>query len=324
MESMVALDTIARQWQLASAAPCLSIGVFRRGSVIHGGCYGDSHTETIYQTASLGKHFTAALVLLLAERGERPGLDDAVAPHLPELPEAWGRITLRQLLSHTAGIPAAGYDSLDLACDYSDSQIVRAIVSDGVLDFPPGIAWRYSNAGYVLAGIAIGRRTGTFYGDLLRELIFHPLGMATATVNSPNAPVGYVLDGGNLIPASFVSPTLNRLADGGLTLSLLDFARWEAALSRDWAARLGEMFIETNLTGGEPSGYGLGWFVSQSHHGKIAEHDGSWQGFSTSMIRYLDEGLSAVVLANLDGFDAGGLAAALIGAARVVVGPRGI
>jgi hypothetical protein len=113
-----------------------------------------------------------------------------------------------------------------------------------------------------------------------------------------------------------ISPTLNRLADGGLCLSLLDFVRWEAALSGDWGARVGEMFIETKLTTGERSGYGLGWFLSLSERGWVAEHDGSWQGFSTAMVRHLDEGFSAVVLADLDCFDAANLGAKLVATAR--------
>jgi CubicO group peptidase (beta-lactamase class C family) len=313
---MVALDRLVCERQQASGVPSLSVGVFRRGAVLHTGCYGNSRPEAVYQTASLGKHFTAALALLLVAQGAGPTLDAPVAQHLPELPEAWGGITLRHLLSHTAGIPAGGYDSLDLACDYTDSQIARAIASGGMLDFPPGTAWSYSNAGYVLAGIAIGRRAGTFYGDLLRERIFTPLGMTTATINSRSTPVGYVRENGRLVPASFVSPTLNRLADGGLCLSLLDFIRWEAALSGDWSTRVGEMFIGTKLITGEQSGYGLGWFLSPSERGWVAEHDGSWQGFSTAMIRYLDEGLSAVVLADLGGFDAADLAAELVATAR--------
>jgi CubicO group peptidase (beta-lactamase class C family) len=184
-----------------------------------------------------------------------------------------------------------------------------------MLEFLPGTAWSYSNAGYVLAGIAIGRSTGAFYGDLLRELVFTPLGMTTAATNLSGAPVGHVREDGTLVRAPVVSPTLNRLADGGLTLSLADLARWETALSGPWGAAVAEMFVETRLNTGARSGYGLGWFLSASDRGRIAEHDGLWQGFSTAMIRHLDEGLSAVVLADVDDFDAANLARSLVRAA---------
>jgi CubicO group peptidase (beta-lactamase class C family) len=308
---MERLDRLIHERHHVSGAPSLSAGVFRHGATLYTASRGNGRPDALYQTASLGKHFTAALALLLRERGDCPTLDAPVAPSLPEIPISWSGITLRQLLSHTAGIPASGYESLDFTCDYTDSQIVRAIASGGELECLPGAAWNYSNAGYVLAGIALGRIAGSFYGNLLQELVFDPLGMTSATVNSFRTPVGHVQENDRVVSAEFVSPTLNRLADGGLCLSLLDLARWEAALSSEWGVRLNEMFVETMLTTGAPSGYGLGWFLRHSDRGRVAEHDGAWQGFSTAMIRYLDEGLSAVVLADLEGFDASGLAAEL-------------
>jgi CubicO group peptidase (beta-lactamase class C family) len=259
----------------------------------------------------VGKHFTAALALLLAASGEVPGLDVSITHVLPEVPADWNGITLRQLLSHTAGIPSAGYESLDLSSDYQDTELARAIASGGQLRFSPSTGWEYSNAGYVLAGLVIGRLIGTFYGDLLSDRIFQPLGMTTAGVTPPGEHPGYCRDNGSLIPAPFVSPTLNRLADGGLTVSVLDLACWEAALGSEWGHRVGEMFKETRLKSGAGCGYGLGWFLSSTLRGRVAQHQGGWQGFSTAMVRYLDEGVSAVVLANLEDADAAGLAHAL-------------
>jgi CubicO group peptidase (beta-lactamase class C family) len=313
------LDRLIHESHRNSGAPSLSAAVFRHGTLLHLTCCGNAHPETLYQTASLGKHFTAALALLLAARGDGPALDAPVARHLPELPRAWTGITLRHLLSHAAGIPDAGYDALDLSRDYTDSQLALAVGSGGELEFPPGSARTYSNAGYVLAGIAIGRSAGAFYGDLLRELIFDPLGMATATVNTPAAPVGHIREnsGTGLRSAPFVSPTLNRLADGGISLSILDLARWESALCSPFAAGVAEMFVETKLNNGRPSGYGLGWFLSDSDRGRVAEHDGLWQGFSTAMVRHLDEGLSAVVLADVEDLDAANLAHSLLAAVHL-------
>src|ERR1700760_2893278 len=114
---MAGFDRLVREWPDALAVPSLSVAVFRHGVLVYSGCFGLARPETAYQTASVGKHFTAALALLLAARGEGPGLDAPVPPFLPELPAPWSRITLRHLLSHTAGVPDAGYDSLDFARD---------------------------------------------------------------------------------------------------------------------------------------------------------------------------------------------------------------
>jgi CubicO group peptidase (beta-lactamase class C family) len=304
-------DQLAVDWQRGHNAPALSAAVLRHGILVHAAGYGYATVESTYQTASLGKHFTAALALLLCASGEIPGIDESISHVLPEVPANWRGITMRHLLSHTAGIPAAGYESLDLSSDYSDAEIARAIASGGELRFSPGSGWEYSNAGYVLAGLVIGRLTGTFYGDLLQDRIFLPLGMTTAGVTASGAPPGYRRESGKQIPAPFVSPTLNRLADGGLTVSVLDLARWETALCGEWGHRVGEMFNETRLNSGVGCGYGLGWFLSSTHRGRIAEHDGGWQGFSTAMVRCLDEGLSAIVLSNIEDADAAGLAHAL-------------
>jgi CubicO group peptidase (beta-lactamase class C family) len=249
-------DELAADWQRAQEAPAVSVAVVRRGTLHHAGGYGAATIESTYQTASVGKQFTAALTLLLAE-------------------------------------------------------ITSAIVSGGELRFSPGDAWEYSNAGYVFAGLLIGRHTGRFYGDLLRDRVFLPLGMTTAGVTEPDAPPSYCRDSGGLVRASSVSPTMNRLADGGLTLSVLDFARWEAALSADWGHRVDEMFTETSLNNDVGCGYSLSWFLSSTRRGRVAAHAGGWQGYSTAMVRYLDEGISAVVLANVEGADASGLAHAL-------------
>jgi CubicO group peptidase (beta-lactamase class C family) len=308
-------DDIAIAWQRAQQVPALSVAVLRHGTLLHAAAYGDATVQTTFQTASVGKHFTAALALLLSTSGELPGLDDPISHVLGEIPANWNGITLRHLLSHTAGIPAAGYDALDLSSDYTDAEIALAIASGGELSFCPGDAWEYSNAGYVLAGLVIGRITGRFYGDLLRDRIFLPLGMATAAVTPPGFPPGYCREGADLVPAPFVSPTLNRLADGGITLSVLDFARWEAALSSDWGRSVAGMFIETRLASGAGCGYGLGWSLSATPLGRVARHAGGWQGFSTAMLRHLDEGTSAVVLSNFEDADAPALADALAAAA---------
>jgi CubicO group peptidase (beta-lactamase class C family) len=309
--SMPAYDDLAEDWRRLNDAPALSVAVLHRGTLLHAAGYGSATAGTPFQTASVGKHFTAVMVLLLSSAGELPPLDDPVSQSLPELPSSWQAITFRHLLSHTAGIPAEGYDALDFAADYTDSEIAHAIASPAELRFSPGDAWEYSNAGYVLAGLLIGRLTGRFYGDLLHDRIFRPLGMTTAAVTAPGAPPGFCRENGSLVPAAYVSPSLNRLADGGLTMSVLDFARWEAALCGDWGRPVARMFDETLLNNGAGCGYGLGWNLRSTPRGRVASHAGGWQGYSTAFVRYLDQGLSAIVLSNIDDADASTLAHAL-------------
>lgn len=293
--------------------PGLSVAILRQGTLVHAEGYGLANIEhqaratvdTIYQTASAGKQFTAALILLLAERGILR-VDDRIAPHFDTAPAAWNNITVRHLLTHTSGISDEGFGELNLRLDYTDSELVTAIASAPIA-FEPGTAWSYSNSGYILLGILIARITGRFYAELLREWIFTPLEMTTARVISeediiPNRAAGYRLDGGLLRNQEYVSPTLNRTADGGLYVTILDLAKWDRELRTGTLlsqASREAMWSAVTLTNGATYPYGFGWSIGSSPRGRMVEHDGEWQGFSTHLARYLDDGLSIMILSNL-------------------------
>src|SRR6185312_10726698 len=130
-------------------------------------------------------------------------------------------IKVRNLLSHTSGIP--DYETghlVDLHKEYSEADLLK-FAETLPLDFPPGEKWKYSNTGYVLLGIIIHKASGQFYGDLLHERVFVPLGMRTARIISeedivPGRAAGYRLDNGTLKNQEWVSPMLNTTADGSL------------------------------------------------------------------------------------------------------------
>jgi D-alanyl-D-alanine carboxypeptidase len=307
-------DLLADQRMAELAIPGMSVAVLERGALVHAGGYGLANmelqvpttVETVYQTASVGKQFTAALLLLLAEEGS-VSLDQEIVPYFEELPAEWGGITIRHLLSHTSGIVDTGYDELNLRLDYTDAELIAAIAAVP-LESLPGTRWHYSNSGYVLLGILVGRIAGRFYGDLLGERIFAPLDMTTARVISEediilNRAAGYRRDGAAWKNQEYVSPTLNRTADGALYVSILDMAKWDRALANPGVLLSGDsldrMWRPAELSDATRCPYGLGWSLGESPQGRIAEHDGGWQGFSAHILRYLDEGLTIIVLANL-------------------------
>src|SRR5215204_5808755 len=149
--------------------------------------------ETIFQTGSVGKQFTATAVMLLVEEG-RIGLDEKISKYLGEVPEAWKNITIRQVLSHTSGMTDYPTD-FDFRRDYTEDELLKR--ANGIpLAFHPGEKWSYSNLGFVTLGVIIHKVTGKFYGDFLQERVFRPLGMTTARVISesdivPNRASGY-------------------------------------------------------------------------------------------------------------------------------------
>jgi CubicO group peptidase (beta-lactamase class C family) len=288
--------------------------VVRNGEVLKAKGYGLANVElgvaatpdTIYQSGSVGKQFTATLAMMLIEEGKL-GLDDPVSKYLPSAPPAWQGITLRHLLTHTSGISNSIYQRINMRQDYTEDELLQQIMSMP-LDFQPGEKWNYSNAGYVTLGILIHKAAGKFYGDLLREKIFGPLGMTTARVISeadivPNRAAGYRLVDGQLKNQEWVSPTLNTTADGALYLTVLDLAKWDAALYTEKLLKrssLDLMWTPVKLNDGKTEPYGFGWGLSDVRGHHVISHGGAWQGFTMSIARYVDDKLTVIVMTNLD------------------------
>jgi hypothetical protein len=175
-------------------------------------------------------------------------------------------------------------------------------------DFAPGDKWSYSNTGYMLLGILIHKVTGKFYGDFLQERIFKPLGMTTTRIISeedivPNRASGYRLVKGVVKNQEWVNPTLNTTADGALYFTVLDLAKWDAALYTEKLIKrksLDQMWTPVRLNSGKTYPYGFGWRVTEMNGHRLIEHGGSWQGFTTGISRYVDDILTVDALTNLD------------------------
>lgn len=295
--------------------PGVAVAVVRGGEVVLAKGYGLANVElnvpatqdTIFQSGSVGKQLTATLVMMLAEEG-RLGLDDPVSKHIPEAPAAWKDVTVRHLLTHTAGLSNAIYQKIDMRRDYTEDELLKEIAAFP-LDFPPGTKWNYSNSGYVTLGILIRKVTGRFYGDLLREKIFEPLGMTTARVISeadivPNRADGYRLVDGELKNQNWVSPALNTTADGALYVTVLDLAKWDAALDSEKLlkrASLDRMWTPVTLADGKTAPYGFGWAIGETRGRRVIRHGGAWQGFTAHVARFVDKKLTVIVLTNLAG-----------------------
>ncbi len=275
--------------------------------------------STVYQSGSVGKQFTAAAVAMLSQQG-RFELDDPVTRWLKEGAGRWDSITIRHLLTHTSGIGEYTDSTFDYRKDYTEDQLV-SFAASRPLDFPPGTRWAYSNTGYLLLGVLVRRATGRFYGDVLRDLIFGPLGMRTARIISeadivPNRAAGYELKSGQIKNQEWVAPSLNTTADGSLYLSIKDLIAWAISLDR---ARIPDSTVlqtvwrPARLKDGGLYPYGFGWSLTgQRTHRRIG-HTGSWQGFRTAIQRYPELRLTVIALANLAQAEAGSIAEGVAG-----------
>jgi CubicO group peptidase (beta-lactamase class C family) len=304
--------------------PGLALGIYRDGEIVKAQGYGLANVElnvpvkpeTVFQSGSIGKQFTATAVMMLVEQGE-VGLEDSITKYFPDAPKRWKSICVRNLLSHTSGLKDYSSDEMtkpgglvNLRADYTEAQMLKLIESFP-LEFEPGKNWEYCNSNYVLLGILIHRVTGEFYGDYLQERIFVPLGMTATRVISeadivPNRAAGYRLVHGELKNQEWVSPTLNTTADGALYFNAPDLARWDAALYTEKLLRkssLTQMWTVAALDNGKPNPgqYGFAWRIHEQNGHRLIEHGGAWQGFTAQISRYVDDRLTVVVLTNLDG-----------------------
>jgi len=313
-QSADAVDSYIRSEMQKRKIPGLALLIVRDGKVVRSQGYGFANVElqvpvkpeTIFQSGSMGKQFTATAVLMLAEEGKLR-LDDPLTKFFPEAPAAWQQVKVRNLLSHTGGFTDYPKD-FDYRRDYSEAELLK-IVEGVPLAFPPGSKWSYSNLGYLTLGILIHRVSGQFYGDLLHDRIFVPLGMKTTRIINeadiiPNRAAGYRLLDGQVKNQEWVAPKLNTTADGSLYFSVVDLAKWDAALTAGKllsAASYQQMYTPFVLNDGKPNsdGYGFGWFIHDVHGHKLIEHAGAWQGFNTNISRYVDDKLTIVMLTNL-------------------------
>lgn len=253
--------------------------------------------NTRFPIASLSKQFTAAAVMTLANEG-RLRFSDTLATYMPDLPWA-RRTTLHQLLNHTAGLPNVfpRYES------GTDSLIGRAArerwLASIELPGEPGTAYAYSNVGYSVLADLIGRLTGTSFVTSMRERVFTVAGLReTESASGRNvmraAATGYEPGDGADWLAHPVAEDADLLQGaGGLVSSASDLFRWCRAL------HAGKVVPDSLLQKMISQGYGL---VSRKrNHRRVVEHDGELRGFVSSLQYFPDDGITIVVLGNIQG-----------------------
>jgi CubicO group peptidase (beta-lactamase class C family) len=311
------IDELVRAEMAKYHVPGLSIGVVRNGKVILAKGYGLANVElgvpaspdTIYEIGSLSKQFTAAAIMLLVEEG-KISLDERVSKYLPDLPAAWGEVTVRHLLTHTSGVPNYGggdYDKLR-GQDVTPSEIIKT-VADRPLDFHPGERYAYSNTNYTLLGMTIERISGKPYGEFMTEHIFQPMGMSATRLNDlrlvvKNRASGYSWEDESLRNREYWSAS-HFYSSGGIVSSVMDLLKWQAVLSArkllkpsSWE----QMWTPQRLNDGKSGSYALGWQVESAWGHRVIHHYGGKPGFAAAMRWFPDDQLTVIALANTDSF----------------------
>lgn len=267
--------------------------------------------DTLYQIQSINKSFTALLVMMLQEEG-RLSVGDLACQYVDDCPAAWRAITIEQLLTHTSGIE--GYSRLDDWDETLDTHIYwrggeLGLVRDRPLLFAPGEGYRYSNSGYALLAEIIEGVTGETLDDLYRERILMPAGMThTAMVNTrfitPGVATGYYSLGSTWLVSTPQSLT-NGYGGAGLVSTVDDLLAWDRALASN---RLISRASYEQMIAHTRNNYGYGWEIRDWFGKREIGHAGSGNGFSTMIARFIDDGLTIIVLSNSDAANAGAIA----------------
>jgi CubicO group peptidase (beta-lactamase class C family) len=299
-----------------TAGPGAAAAIAYNGAIAHLECVGLADVQagepvgpgTTFDLASVTKTFTAAAVLLLADRG-RLDLNDPVGRHLSGFgpPAAGSRaVTVRDLLWHTSGLPdylaACPPDELP---DLTPGWVLDR-ARGWAAEARPGTRHEYSNTNYALLAEVVAAAAGCPYAAFLRAAVFDPLGLAD-TVVLGEAPRGqrargYVNVGygePRFEPAGLDLPVVG---DGGVFSSVRELVAWQEALYGGrllGPAGLGAMFAPGRLDDGSEFDYGCGVTVERLSDGRTwCGHTGGWAGASALAGRYVEDGVSVVVLSN--------------------------
>ncbi|MGI8548398.1 MAG: serine hydrolase domain-containing protein [Gemmatimonadaceae bacterium] len=308
------VDSLAAAFIADPQAPAVSISVIRAGrdTLVFKG-YGVDDIEegvtatpaTVYRIGSITKQFTSAAVMRMVERGA-VHLDDSVATYLTRLPEPWRRVTVRQLLNHTSGIP--NYTDIGESWvrrwgeDMPPDTLV-ALTAHRPMDFAPGTRWKYDNTGYVLLGMLIEKVSGRPYAAYLDSTLFRPLGL-TGTSYCYAAPIiphraqGYARSGHTYVNAPYLNMS-QPFSAGALCSTVGDLARWNRALATGQVvttASYRQMTTPEGAAARDHYGFGLVQDTLGGH--AIIAHGGGINGFISYNAYLPDDSLSVTVLAN--------------------------
>jgi D-alanyl-D-alanine carboxypeptidase len=265
--------------------------------------------DTRFDIGSLSKQFTAAAVLRLESEG-RLSVHDPVSRHLPEYPRPAGdQITLHHLLTHTSGLPSLGrrgqLEHVREDCSPRTLEELLAFSNDLPLDFAPGAEHRYSNSGYVLLAAVVERVAGMPFDAYLRTALFAPAGMrATGRIlpgeETAGVAVGYTGYEPDVKPRDCVHASWHT-GGGGLHSTARDLLRWDQALAAGRILppeQLAKFYHPHVQTGRAGRAYAYGWNRLEVHGRPVIHHNGGTEGFITEFMRFPDDSLLVIVLAN--------------------------
>jgi len=317
-KTIAAVDRVFERTSKAagSSSPGCAIGVALNSETIFQKAFGLAEIEhnvpntvdTIFESGSVGKQFTAASIVLLSLEGKLK-LDDPVRNYIPEMPDYGSPLTIRNLLNHTAGLRDWGSVMQLTGAGRGDRVIsqelaMQVILDQRGLDFKPGDEYSYSNSGYTLLSTIVERVSKQKLPAFTAERFFKPLGMTHSSWRDdyrrlvPGRAQGYSKDGSGKWQLDM--PFMNVYGNGGMLTTIGDWLKWNAMLdSRSLGAPLVEALETTGvLNDGRKITYALGLTVSKYKGQTEISHNGSTAGYQTYLGRFPDNKLSVAIVCN--------------------------
>jgi CubicO group peptidase (beta-lactamase class C family) len=307
--------------------PGCALGVIRDGALLFTRGYGYANLDhdvpisstTIFDIGSTSKQFTAAAIVLLAQRGEL-SLDQDVRDFIPELPEYDETVTIRHLIHHTSGVrdylTLMRLSGMSFENVFQEDDGVELLARQRELNFRPNTDHLYSNSGYLLLAVIIRRVSGMSIGEFLEQEVFGPLGMKHTFVYEDRFRVvkhratGYAPNGeGGFKIEHFFNFELG--GDGQVYTSVEDLLLWDRNFydpvvgGREF---LRQMHTRGVLNDGDTLTYAFGLGVGEYQSLPSVSHGGAWGGFRAEFIRFPEQRFSVVCLCNVGNANAGGLA----------------
>jgi CubicO group peptidase (beta-lactamase class C family) len=262
-----AVDAIVSS-MLQPGMPGCAAGVVERDSLVITRAFGLADVEndvritdqTRFDIGSMSKQFLAMVILMLNSQAKL-SLDADVHQYVPELPKYRWKVTLREMLHHTSGIK--DYDQLLQLAGWRDGDLMSVndvlwiLGRQSELAFEPGSRFMYSDSNYLLLGLIAQRVAGKPVDQLLREMVFAPLGMSHTELRTdrwqlvPAKAWPYTIENGK--PRLFINAE-EPLGDGGIFSTVGDLALWERNFDDH---RVGGMDLVTQLQNVQPLSSGV-------------------------------------------------------------------
>ncbi|MEU5980014.1 serine hydrolase domain-containing protein [Streptomyces sp. NPDC047315] len=317
--SYAELDAYVRERMAATDTPGLSYAVVGPDGPLHQRSWGTDGrgdrvtADTPFLWGSVAKPIAATAVLALVEEG-RLGLDDPVVDHLPGFRfggrDHASRVTVRHLLTQTAGVPNSATlkvtDCLDADCPRPGERV--GALDDVTPLGPPGAAYAYSSANYLLLAAVVEAATGRSFADELRRTVLAPAGMSEAIVDRESARARRLAPGHQLLwgmPAATADGVDDHGAAYGYTGGDLDdLAAFASFQLRAAAPVLAPDSVRLMRQEGKAgSGYGLGWRVGglDAPLEKAVWHTGASPGYAAMLFLLPEQGVALVLQQNLYG-----------------------